>query len=513
MLFIQLSEQYRADCNELVKLFLHENSYIYIEPENDSETDSECALNSVQDTMPAGFSTDYGIVNDETILRFDLHHDGNGKFLRGSLNRGNQVLFQEETPILNQKSDPHKDLKMPLKLLLYNLLSRFTGKTLPWGALTGIRPVKIINSLLVQGESIDDINRKMQEYYLVSEEKTRLAAEVALNEDKYLSVPPKSISIYIGIPFCTSRCLYCSFPSVSTQRCGSLTSDYLKALEREFCWTTDWMKKHHILLDTVYIGGGTPTAISDSEFEKLLMDLVPILPMDSFREYTVEAGRPDTINAAKLGMMKKAGVSRISINPQTMHNKTLRLIGRNHTAEQFTDAFHMARQEGFGNINCDLIAGLPSETLEDFQATLEQIMQISPESVTVHTMSLKRASRLNEEKDSFTRTDDDTVGEMIDLARVSLCRTGLKPYYLYRQKNILANLENVGYARPGFEGIYNILIMEEIQSILALGAGAVSKIVYPGNRIERIFNVKNVEQYIQRIDEMLERKRAMLERE
>lgn len=507
MFFIQLDERYRADCNELVKLFLPENSYTYIDSEAVLEADLEGDSQTELDDLEADSEAE----PMSHILRFETRQAGDESFLRGSLSCNGEVCFDDEVPIPKPKADPRKELKMPLKLLIYAVLSRFTGKILPWGALTGIRPVKIVNSLLHQGESIDAIYQKMQGYYRVSGEKTKLAVEVALNEDKYLSVPSNSASIYIGIPFCTSRCLYCSFPSVSTQRCVGLTSDYLKALEREIRWAADWMERHHVLLDTVYIGGGTPTALSDSEFTVLLQELVPILPMNLVREYTVEAGRPDTINAIKFEIMKKTGVSRISINPQTIHDKTLRLIGRNHTAAQFTDAFLMARQVGFGNINCDLIAGLPAETLDDFQSTLEQIMELSPESVTVHTMSLKRASRLNEEKDSFSRTADDTVAAMIDLARVSLGQAGLKPYYLYRQKNILANLENVGYAKPGFEGVYNILIMEEIQSILALGAGATSKIVFPDNRIERIFNVRNVEQYIQRIDEMLERKEAMLE--
>jgi coproporphyrinogen dehydrogenase HemZ len=506
MVFIKLNERYRADCNELVKLFLPENSYAYID-----EDGSEPALKQYSaDACLEVAKTGSAIISTDYVLRFETRQSGDLGFLWGCLSQNGQVCFQDEIPMHNLKPDLHKNLIMPLKLMIYGLLHRFTGKNLPWGALTGIRPVKLVNAMLQQGEPVDGILLKMQEHYRVSAEKTRLAAEVALNEEKYLSVPPNSVSIYIGIPFCASRCLYCSFPSVSTQHCANLTSDYLKALEKEIRWAAEWLKKNGALLDTVYIGGGTPTALSEHEFEKLLMELVPILPMHSVREYTVEAGRPDTISRQKLQQMKKAAVSRISINPQTMHDKTLRIIGRNHTAAQFSSAFQMAREEGFGNINCDLIAGLPSETLEDFQATLGQIMQLSPESVTVHTMSVKRASRLNEEKESFARTADGTVAAMIDLARASLRTAGFKPYYLYRQKNILANLENVGYAKLGYEGIYNILIMEEIQSILALGAGATSKIVFPGNRIERIFNVKNVEQYVQRIDEMLERKEAML---
>lgn len=549
MFFIQLSERYRADCNELVKLFLPENSYAYVdrigsetcsasaaecvnehkqfhrpgftsaaksEQIHDSENDPEHSLiqgfdsNSPICRQTGDYDSGLEVNSVDHFMQFETRKSGDMNFLRGSLSQGGKVLFEGELPIPNQKTDPAKNLMMPLKLMIYTLLNRFTGKNLPWGALTGIRPVKLVNASLHEGESVDGISRKMREYYQVSEEKTRLAVEVALNEEKYLSVPPDSVSIYIGIPFCTSRCLYCSFSSVSTQHCGNLTSEYLKALEKEILWTSGWLKKHHVLLDTVYIGGGTPTALSDSEFQKLLTELVPALPMGLVREYTVEAGRPDTINRQKLQMMKQAGVSRISINPQTMHDKTLRLIGRNHTAAQIPVAFQMAREEGFGNINCDLIAGLPSETLEDFQTTIEHIIGLKPESVTVHTMSVKRASRLYEQKESFARTPDDTVAAMIDWARDSLRNAGFRPYYLYRQKNILANLENVGYARPGYEGIYNILIMEEIQSILAMGAGAISKVVFPGNRIERIFNVKNVEQYIQRIDEILERKEAML---
>lgn len=531
MLYIQLDESYRAEANELVKLFLAERAYIYISTEAEAKQQTS--------------STDW-------LLQFELLSTKNEVFLQGSLTRNEEVLFQDQIPItaagqlnvlhlscMEQKDqDPitavepmdevfslkqthripitdadrelSKHLKTPMKLLLYGALSRLTGITLPWGALTGIRPVKIVNALLEKGESLSAVADKMQDFYKLSPEKTRLAIDVAVNERKYLTIGENSVSIYIGIPFCTSRCLYCSFPSVSTERYGNCISDYLKALEKEVQWTAVWLNRNGMLLDAVYIGGGTPTALPENEFSRLLCDIVPILPMETVREYTVEAGRPDTITREKLRCMKDAGVSRISVNPQTMQDKTLVKIGRSHTARQFIEAFQMARDEGFHNINCDLIAGLPDETLSDFESTFGQIRELNPESITVHTMSLKRASRLNEEKEHFTATPDDVVAAMVDLAAIRAGEMGLLPYYLYRQKNILANLENVGYARPGFEGIYNILIMEEIQTILALGAGATSKVVYPDNRIERIFNVKSVEHYIQRIDEMLERKAALL---
>lgn len=510
MLYILLPQQYHAEINELVKLFLPHNTYQYIDHAVEAAVPPMASDMAYTTGLPSASDTADATQND--LMRFNMQSSGNGNMLRCVMAEGSRILFDNEVSIEADKTDFHRELKMPLKILIYKALHRYTGRTLPWGALTGIRPVKIVNSLLEKGQSIQAITQRMQEYYLLSEEKTHLAIEVAQNEQKYLTVAPNSVSVYIGIPFCTSRCLYCSFPSVSIQQYGRCITDYLKALIKEVRWAADWMKANGITLDTIYIGGGTPTALPEQEFEILLREIVPELPLENVREYTVEAGRPDTISQNKLQTMKNAGVSRISINPQTIQDKTLRLIGRNHTAEQFIEAFYMAREEGFHNINCDLIAGLPEETLTDFQDTFEQISKLDPESLTVHTMSVKRASRLNEQKDLFTPAPDEVVSAMIDLAGISARKTGLRPYYLYRQKNILANLENVGYAKPGFEGIYNILIMEEIQTILALGAGAVSKVVFPGNRIERIFNVRNVEQYIQRIDEMLERKERMLVR-
>lgn len=290
-----------------------------------------------------------------------------------------------------------------------------------------------------------------------------------------------------------------------------LVSDYLEALCREVKWTAKWLNDRNIEIDTVYIGGGTPTAINGDQLDYLLNYIVQLLPLNNIREYTVEAGRPDTLNYEKLSIIKKAGATRISINPQTMQEKTLKLIGRYHTAGQVTEAYNMARSLGFRNINCDIIAGLPEEDERDFEDTLSKIGELNPDSVTVHTMSVKRASRLINERERFRQTSDETVNNMIEMAGSFLRSMEMHPYYLYRQKNILANLENVGYAKPGAEGIYNILIMEEVQTILAMGAGASTKIVYPAeNRIERVFNVRNVEQYIQRIDEMLERKMKLL---
>lgn len=516
MFFIHLPDLYRVEANLIVRLFLPENEYAYIAASSKvfelSTSPEEKASWSALFQCDQNHTTEKNKIlsANDILMWFDLKKVADDIILQGNLSQNNRLLFREEIPVHPVRAALQQDIKMPLKLMLYKALSFYTCKTLPWGVLTGIRPVKIINKLLGQGDDIEEVTRHMQENYQVSKEKAQLSIEVALNQKKLLKRAPNAISIYIGIPFCTSRCLYCSFPSVSIQHYQYCIQDYLASLKKEIIWASQWIRGNGLSVDTVYIGGGTPTALSVEELKMLLDNIVQSLPMFQVCEYTVEAGRPDTISREKLKVLKSSGVSRISINPQTMQDKTLQLIGRNHTVEQFVEAFHIAREQGFHNINCDLIAGLPGESLEDFMVTIDQMKQLSPESLTVHTMSVKRASRLNEKRERFPNTSDDIVAAMIHLAKTSAKEMGLVPYYLYRQKNILANLENVGYAKPGFEGIYNILIMEEVQSIIALGAGAVSKIVFPNNRIERVFNVKNVEEYMKRIDQMLQRKENLL---
>ncbi|HEY8422072.1 MAG TPA: coproporphyrinogen dehydrogenase HemZ [Thermoclostridium sp.] len=483
MVYVKIPEEFRNGAWELLVLFFPENEFTF----------TDCS-------SQASFC--------DLLVSFDITGQNNGLLIKIELKHENNILYSEITLLENENRIDKA--RTPVKVMLYNCLSHYTGRKLPWGALTGIRPAKIVRSLINQGLSPDEAYRKMVDYYKLSESKARLTVEVALNEAEFLKNANNKISIYIGIPFCTSRCIYCSFPSVGMDKFSYLTSDYLDALCKEVKWAAQWINNKNLDIDTIYIGGGTPTALSEGELDCLLNHIVRILPMKNIREYTVEAGRPDTLNYNKLNIIKNAGVTRISINPQTMQDKTLKLIGRNHTTGQVIEAFNMARDLGFKNINCDLIAGLPGENERDFEDTLNRIGELSPDSVTVHTMSVKRASRLINEIDRFTQTDDETVNNMVELAGAYLRSIGMHPYYLYRQKNILANLENAGYAKPGSEGIYNILIMEEVQTILAFGAGASSKIIYPENRIERIFNVRNVEQYIQRIDEMIERKADLL---
>lgn len=480
MIFIKLDQEYRVEAFELIKLFVQENEFCF----SDNSTGSHLT---------------------DPVLSCCINKEQQNYTITVNLNVNRKSLYNKTMSTDANYKQP-KEFKMLLKVLIYEALSIYTGKNLPWGILTGIRPVKIVHSLMDKGISIDEINNKLRKYYKLSDKKAALVIDVAINNRSFLKKGKNFISLYIGIPFCISRCLYCSFSSFSSERYGYLVPDYLSALKKEIEWIAQWAKNQDIKIDTVYIGGGTPTAVSDDDFNRLLNDIVPCLPLNNLREYTVEAGRPDTISREKLRTMKNAGVGRISINPQTMKNETLRLIGRNHTPEQIVQAFYMAREENFHNINMDLIAGLPGESPCDFYNTIEKVRLLDPESITVHTMAVKRASRLYENKQGFNITGDEEVLEMIEAAMSITRDMKMKPYYLYRQKNILANLENVGYAKTGFEGIYNILMMEEVQSIVALGVGGVTKIIHSDNSIQRIFNVKNVEQYIQRIDEMIKRK-------
>ena len=381
----------------------------------------------------------------------------------------------------------------------------------PWGVLTGIRPSKIATKLLLGGMSADDTIRYFMREYGADEKKARLATEVAQAELPIRkSMSESGVSIYIGIPFCPTRCLYCSFVTCGTKQAARLTDKYVEALKREISYVSDIVSENGNTVETVYIGGGTPTTLSAPLLDNMLSHLRDSFDLSCCKEFTVEAGRPDTIDREKLMTLKRHGVDRISINPQSMNLDTLHLIGRAHTPEEIEQAFYLARDCGFDNINMDVIAGLPGEDLDMFKYTLERVEKMSPEDTTVHVMSIKRSSRLHEYLKDYQLTDGDTVAEMVDFAYDFLRGGGKHPYYMYRQKNQLGNLENVAYTKPGFESLYNIYIMEEIQTIISLGCGGVTKTVdRTCDRIERIFNVKEPKDYIERLDEMLSRKDAL----
>ena len=405
----------------------------------------------------------------------------------------------------------HSATKNVIKKLFYQMLVGRTGHELPWGSLTGIRPTKIALSRLEAGWKEDDIRRFMKETYMTSDEKINLSVEIAAREKRLMeSINYDSgYSLYVGIPFCPTTCLYCSFTSYPISKWKGRTGLYLEALFKELEYTAEKMKGRP--LDTIYFGGGTPTSLPAEDIDAILCKLEQLFDTKNVLEFTVEAGRPDSITEEKLKVLASHGISRISINPQTMNQKTLDLIGRRHTVENVKEKFHIARELGFDNINMDLIMGLPGEDLDDVKHTLEEIEALKPDSLTVHSLAIKRAARLNMFKEEYADLKINNTPEMIALSEACARRMGMEPYYLYRQKNMAGNFENVGYSLPGKACIYNILIMEEMQTIAACGAGTTTKVVFPSeNRRERCENVKEVEQYISRIDEMIGRKEKII---
>ena len=431
------------------------------------------------------------------------------------------MQYQEQAEQIRTAQDiviepevPEKELHEAFKCTLYTKLSAQLNKTLPWGYLTGVRPSKIAYTLLEKGADREQILEEFTKKHLVSEKKAQLALQVAQTEKSILEKMDykKGYSLYIGIPFCPTTCLYCSFTSYSLAAYQSKVQPYLEALLKEMKYVSEAMRGRR--LDTVYFGGGTPTTLSAGQLDMLLTELERQFDLSACRELTVEAGRPDSITYEKLCVLKAHHVDRISINPQTMNQQTLDLIGRRHTVEQIEEAFALAGKAGLDNINMDMILGLPGENKEMVQHTLEKIKALAPESLTVHSLAIKRAAALNIWREKYLDLQMDNSDEIVSMAADYAHQMGHQPYYMYRQKNMAGNFENVGYSKPGLECIYNILIMEEKQTIIAMGAGASTKIVFQNEteggqagRIERIENVKDVTNYIQRIDEMIERKR------
>lgn len=402
------------------------------------------------------------------------------------------------------------ETKNALKEHLYRLLEEETGRSLPWGTLTGIRPTKIPMQLLDEGKSKEEVASYMKKTYLASDEKIDLSIAIAERERALLSKLDykDGYSLYIGIPFCPSTCLYCSFTSYPLASWRTQVDAYLDALEKELDYVA--AKNYHKKLNSIYIGGGTPTTLEPYQLDRLIRKIRCSFDFSHCIEFTVEAGRPDSITKEKLQVLRHNGISRISINPQTMKQETLDIIGRHHTVEQTIESFKLARSLGFDNINMDLIMGLPEENIDDVRHTMEVLKELDPDNITIHSLAIKRAARLNIFKDRYESMQMVNTQEHMDLCAEYCAQMGLSPYYLYRQKGMAGNMENVGYAKPGKAGVYNVLIMEERQTIIACGAGASTKKVCPGGAIERCENVKDVSLYMKRIDEMIMRKQNLL---
>ncbi len=467
------------------------------------------------------------IISKDTVFMYNLYHITKAFFPKEEIR---QKLEERQEPLVQIKLDGGTCLSLAMKANLsdpdtrqrvkamvtrsvYDRWCQRTGRHLAWGMLTGIRPTKLIMRKMEEGNSEKAIFEFLRKEYDVSEEKAKLGISIAKREKELLSRLDykEGYSLYVGIPFCPSICSYCSFSSSLASTWQGRMDEYVEALLKEIHAVARGMKDKR--LNTIYIGGGTPTTLSAVQLEKLLETIKAEFSFEHLLEFTIEAGRPDSITKEKLEVMAKYPVTRISINPQTMQQKTLDEVGRKHSVEDVKNVFWIARELGFDNINMDLIAGLPGETVEDMQDTLSQIEELHPDSLTIHALAIKRAARLGQEHQEVTMSVD--IEQMIEEGAKRAEKMALIPYYLYRQKNIAGNFENVGYAKVDKAGIYNILIMEEKQTIVATGAGATTKVVLPKKQrmengklsnLVRIENVKDIGEYISRIDEMIERK-------
>lgn len=412
---------------------------------------------------------------------------------------------KEFEKLTNDTPDYENECEFLLGRLTYRVLCVITGKRPEWGILTGVRPVKLVNKLRARGLSREEIASTLRERYLLTDEKINIGYMTASNQDKIISAMPKnSFSLYVSIPFCPTRCSYCSFVSQTVKSFKKLMPDYVAKLCEEIKYTASLVKQYDLTLDTVYFGGGTPTSIEAEDLDIICRTIAENFDTTHLREYCIEAGRSDTITEEKLRVIKAHGCDRISINPQTMHDHVLETIGRKHTVKQFMDSYALAREVGFNAVNVDLIAGLPADSLEGFKQTVESVIALQPENVTIHALSIKRAADLMQNSDSV---DASCAEDMISYATYRLLESGYEPYYLYRQKNQLGNQENIGWTKPGYAGIYNINIMEEVQTIIAVGAGGSTKLVdLEGGELERFFNPKYPLDYLRLYDTVTKRK-------
>lgn len=409
-----------------------------------------------------------------------------------------------------------ENIKEDIKRLVFSSLKDITEEEYPWGILVGIRPSKIALKYLEEGKTEEEIIEIFKKKHLASEEKAKLCIEIAKTEVSFVNNDSKNIAIYIGMAFCPTRCFYCSFAANPIMGNKKLVNPYLEALIYEIREMKKYVDERNLNIETVYFGGGTPTAVNNEEFELIMQEAYnAFVEGKGIKEFTVECGRPDSITKEKLETMKKFNVTRISINPQTMNDETLKMIGRGHNSKDVIEKFNLARSMGFNDINMDMIIGLPGEGIKEVLHTKEEILKLHPDSLTVHGLSLKRASILYENfilKKGIQVKKQTELADMYEESRILAKKLGLHPYYMYRQKNMVGNMENLGYSRKGAECIYNIQMIEDKQTIIALGADAVSKVVFlEEGRIERFANIKDVREYCNRIEEMVEGKKKLLD--
>lgn len=426
-----------------------------------------------------------------------------------------KVIIKHHSEVYQGKFDSCLKEKENIRKIIFLYFSDKTCKKLPWGTLIGIRPSKIALELMEKGENYEGIIEYFRNHFCCERDKAELCVNVAERERSFVNKQSRNISLYVGMPFCPTRCLYCSFTSNHIGKLKSLVEPYLESLIYEIRQISNYIVKNGLNIECIYFGGGTPTSIDDEKFEKIVCEIYNnFIYGRKVKEFNVECGRPDSITLNKLNTMKKYGVHRISINPQTMNNNTLEFIGRNHTVEDVKEKFYMARKCGFTNINMDIIVGLPGEGINHIDKTCSEIEKLSPDSFTVHGMSVKRGSRLYENminNTKYSAPDAKELNLMYERTARAAKTLNMEPYYLYRQKNMVGNMENVGYAANDNFGLYNIEMIEEKQTIIGCGADAVTKVVFlEENRLERHGNIKDIKEYINRTEEMVRKKITLL---
>ena len=479
MTLILSGNDYKYELEGVLKLFIPATQFNHVVSDKiECEADEDYIFARVKET-------------EKHILLYIICKYGHSKARQGAL--------------LDKNESAEKyDKELYLSRILYKILSEIMGIVPKWGVLTGIRPVKRVNTWLNEGCDKEEVYRRLQNEYLCSKEKCDIAFATAMTQKRILdALDKKSFSLYVSIPFCPTRCSYCSFISQTLDSGRKLIPEYIDKMCREIRHTALITKRLGLRLETVYFGGGTPTSLEAEQLGIIMKCIEHSFDMSGVKEYTVEAGRPDTITEAKLRTVKENGCTRISINPQSLNEKVLETIGRSHSVEQFYDSFELARKIGFSCINTDVIAGLPNDSVESFDDTIDKLIDLSPENYTVHTLSIKRAAVLNHGDKAVLKNPTD---EMVEHATAKLFKNGYLPYYLYRQKNMVGNLENIGWSKAGHESLYNIYIMEEVQTIIAIGAGASTKLVDHPNRLERVFNYKFPLEYNKHFDLMISRK-------
>ncbi len=485
LLILGEHEDYKRQIELICKLFIEENDELFFINKDLISDETDQIMIDLQ----------YSCYDEKVIV-----------ICKASLNKKSYYFsynrYFKETGIIFK----NKIISKGISIVLLKTLEEITGKKQGWGILTGIRPVKLYHKLYRQTKSHDIVHKELRENYLLKEDKITLMNQIV---DKQLEILPdlykkyQEVSIYIGIPFCPTRCVYCTFPAYAINRKDKSIEGFISALLIEIDILGKWLRESRLKVTTIYFGGGTPTSLEAKEIDQIFCHLSNYIDLNLVEEITIEAGRPDTITVEKLDIMNKWRVDRISINPQTFTQKTLDLIGRNHAANEVNEKYILARQKGINNINMDLIIGLPEERIEDIENTLLNVAKLSPDSLTIHTMAFKTASNLVKNKKDYSITEREEINKMMNFARDWAKDHKYHPYYLYRQKNILGNLENIGYSKSGKESLYNILMMEEKQTIVALGCGAVSKLITTNtDQVMRVPNPKDWKTYIENVEKL-----------